>query len=259
ELLEEDRLVAVGRARAAVFLRPREAGVSRLAELAAPVAVGVLEAAGAAPAGSLREGLRDEAAGLPAARPPLGGGAPLHEAILNRKDAMELLRPVTEAEVIAEFLRAELDSPRYGARIRELLEADDTLVTRPDFGDPRENAARAELLDRHRGWLRREGLFNGLPTDIAWFATSVSRDELLSIPSVEWDWSRERSGGTRRPGEAGRRIGAGEIPGLDVGGDEAVAVALTRHATARAPAPRLIALAPPDASRLVLLEGPARL
>jgi hypothetical protein len=37
---------------------------------------------------------------------------------------MELLRPVTEAKVVAEFLRAELASDRWSDRIRGLLEDD---------------------------------------------------------------------------------------------------------------------------------------
>src|ERR1700704_6326453 len=45
ELLEEDRLVAVRRAGAAVLLRPRQACVAGLAELVAPLAVRVLEPA----------------------------------------------------------------------------------------------------------------------------------------------------------------------------------------------------------------------
>ena len=37
---------------------------------------------------------------------------------------MKLLRPITEDEMIATFLRAELDSGRYGERLRGFLARD---------------------------------------------------------------------------------------------------------------------------------------
>ena len=52
-LLVEDRLVAVGRARAAVLLRPGQAGVAGVVELAAPLAAELLEPLRAAPAAAL--------------------------------------------------------------------------------------------------------------------------------------------------------------------------------------------------------------
>src|SRR5262249_39842901 len=54
ELLVEDRLEAVGRAGASVFLRPGQTGVARLVEVAAPLAhERILEALGAASAAAL--------------------------------------------------------------------------------------------------------------------------------------------------------------------------------------------------------------
>jgi hypothetical protein len=170
---------------------------------------------------------------------------------------MDLLHVVTEAEVVAAFLRAELGSPRYGAPIRELMTSDATLVTEPRLDDERENAERAELLDRHRSWLRREGLFDGLPREIEWFVASTPRPELLEILYIDWGWWVEITGGTRRPLDAARRIRAGRVPGSDIGEEEGVALALAPPG--RVPAPRLIALAPPDLRRVVLLEGHARL
>ena len=93
ELLEEDRLVAVRRARASVLARPRQAGVAGLAELAAPLAVRVLEPASAARARALREVARDEAAHLLPEGRLIGGVAEVHGTILNRNRTMELLRP----------------------------------------------------------------------------------------------------------------------------------------------------------------------
>src|SRR5204863_3991947 len=86
-----------------------------------------------------------------------GGGGSLR----RRPGRMRIVRAAREAEVVAAFLRAELESPRWGARLQAFLDEDarDAAVLQ----DPGADAYRAELLDRHRGWLRREGLFAGLP------------------------------------------------------------------------------------------------
>jgi hypothetical protein len=171
---------------------------------------------------------------------------------------MRVLRSVSEAEVIATFLRAELDSPRYGDTIRELLAADGrdvSLIARPDVANSDDNAYRDSLLGRYRGWTSRIGLFNGFPHEVAWSRVALTRDEVLSILYIDWDWWLRISGGTRRPRDAARRIRAGEIPGATAEPEEPLAARLA--ATEKLPG--LIAVAPSDHSKLVLLEGHVRL
>ena len=42
---------------------------------------------------------------------------------------MRLIERIDEAEVVAEFLRAEIDSPRFGARVRDFPEKSAVVVT----------------------------------------------------------------------------------------------------------------------------------
>jgi hypothetical protein len=171
---------------------------------------------------------------------------------------MRLLRESSEAEVVATFLRAELDSSRYGDTVRALLgEAGETedLLRRPMVADQRENDVREELLDRYRGWLRREGLFGGFPENVDWSLAALTREEMLSILYIDWDWWLRISGGTRRPVDAAARIRAGEIPGSTVEEHNPIAARLSSVD----PPPELIVVAPPHLSRLVLLEGHFRL
>jgi hypothetical protein len=154
--------------------------------------------------------------------------------------------------MVATFLRAELDSQRYGPEIRALLDRDVSVITGPRLDDEEENAYRASLLDAYRAWLRRDGLFSGFPHDVSWKRVALTRDEVLAIEYINWDWWLRISGGTRRPLDAAARIRAGLVPGADVAGDEAIARDAANH-------PPLIAVSVPNRPKLVLVEGHVRL
>jgi hypothetical protein len=174
------------------------------------------------------------------------------------RDGIRILDRVSEPEVIASFLRGELASDRWSGVLGELLAADrrsPSVVTSPDWDDPDENAYRDDLLDRHRAWLQREGLFGGFPHDVEWFRAALSRERVLSVLYIDWDWWLRISGGTRSPVEAARRIRNGEIPGSTAEWHEPIASRLRSED----PPPELIVVSMPDLLKLVLLEGHVRL
>jgi hypothetical protein len=142
---------------------------------------------------------------------------------------VQILKQVTEDEVLECFVRAERDSSRYGEAVRKL--------ERRVGDNPR------AILSAYRAW-PDEGLFGGFPHDVRWCLARLTRDELLEIRYINWDWWLRISGGTRRPREAAARSQADD-------GDE-------RIARAAATNPPLIAVRAPD-SYLVLLEGHVRL
>jgi hypothetical protein len=137
---------------------------------------------------------------------------------------------MTEDEMIDVFIRGELESERWREKILALGDLD----------------ART-LLEEHRAYERREGLFLDFPRDVDWFCAAVTRDELLAIRYIDWHWWLEVSEGTRDARVAARRIRAGEVPGV----------------TAEEHDPRfdhpLIAATTPALSPVVLVEGHARL
>src|SRR5205823_5317537 len=111
-------------------------------------------------------------------------------------------------------------SPRYGERLLGFLREDGvhaSLVTGPNLDDSDENAYRETLLDRHRGWLRREGLFAGLPLEIDWSRAALTPDEVLAIRYINWDWWLVVSGGTRLPLDTAERISRQRDRGRDRG------------------------------------------
>jgi hypothetical protein len=151
---------------------------------------------------------------------------------------MHILRAATEDEVLTAFVHAERDSGRYGERVRELLEK--------HGGDVR------AVLEEHRAWERRDGLFGGFPREVRWYRARLTKGELLDILYINWDWWLRLTDGTRKPRDAAARVRAGLVPGVEPDeGDE-------RIARGAATNPELIAVRAPG-SHLVLLEGHVRL
>lgn len=171
---------------------------------------------------------------------------------------MRILRAASEAEVLAAFLRGELNSPRWRTGLLGLLaedRVDESVLRTPDLADADQCAYREALLDRHRAWLRREGLFQGFPERVEWTRVALVPDEVLAIRYINWDWWLRISDGTRRPLVAAARIRRGEVAGVTAEEHERIAARLD---TTEPPA-ELIAVALPGGSRLVVLEGHVRL
>lgn len=167
-------------------------------------------------------------------------------------------RPITEDEVISVLLRGELDSGRYGETLRGLLTRDgrdEDVLRRPDLDDAAGNRYRRQLLDDHRAYERREGLFLDFPQRVDWYRAVLDREEVLDILYIDWDWWLELSGGSRRPRDAARRIRAGEIEDPNLAEHERVAAALRKSPLP----PELIAVTTPAFTPLVLVEGHVRL
>jgi hypothetical protein len=166
------------------------------------------------------------------------------------------LRESHESEVIAAFLRAEIDSPRWGAKIRTLLgqhEQSVSVVRMPDLGSSSQNSYRQRLLGEFRGWSDRL-LFAGFPQDVMWSRVQLDRNELDAIKYINYSYWVELSGGSRQPRDAARRIAAG-LAEEHRHGYEAIAERIRQ----RGALPEMILVADRAEGRLVVLEGNARL
>src|SRR5688572_22614645 len=115
---------------------------------------------------------------------------------------MRLIERVDEADVIAEFLRAEIDSPRFGPRVRARIENDaraESIVRTPDTTNAEDNAYRAALLHSYRGVGGSAPLLEGLPDEIEWHRATIARDALDEVHYIDYPYWNELSAGTRSP------------------------------------------------------------
>jgi len=101
-----------------------------------------------------------------------------------------------------------------------------------------------EVDERKRQWHDHSGLFDGVPDDVEWERVALTRDEVLEVLYINWDWWLRLTNGTRRPRDAA--LNQERDPG-----DEVIARAAATN-------PELIAVRVPG-SYLVLLEGHVRL
>jgi hypothetical protein len=135
---------------------------------------------------------------------------------------MRVLRSAGEEEMVLAFLRAELASSRFAGDVAAALArqgADRSLVHRADLSDAEANLKRHQALEDYRGPRRgpRAGIFGGLPDDVAWSWVALTREELLDVRYIDWEYWLEVTGGTRRPADAIRRMrGRWDVPGDEV-------------------------------------------
>ena len=93
---------------------------------------------------------------------------------------MKRLHPVSEVEVISEFLKCEFYHDDFH-RDRERFER---VVMHADLNDERENAIRRALLFRRRGHMWRE-----LPANTQWWHVEIESEDLRKIrvfPRAQW-------------------------------------------------------------------------
>ena len=172
---------------------------------------------------------------------------------------MRRLRPSSEAEMVALFLRTELPAARSRDDLRAHLEQarlSERVITDPDLDDDAENQARLRLLTRHRGYGTRIELFDGFPDDVRWQWMAITLAELTRVRYIDYDYWVELSGGTRLAVDAAPRIRAGVAP-FRVPSDWALGMAQAVADGARFPPLILVTTGP--GGDLVVLEGHARL
>ena len=100
---------------------------------------------------------------------------------------MRKIRDISEDEMIAVFLQAELNSVRFRQDIEAYLQQeriDPHILHAPDWRNAQENALRRAILGIHRGYGRNEGYFIGFPTDVRWERVTLTREELEQVRYV---------------------------------------------------------------------------
>jgi hypothetical protein len=178
----------------------------------------------------------------------------------RKLNAVHGFRPAAESEGVLAFLRGELDSERFGNDVkRALVDAGGLeLLRSPDLDSEEENRARGRAPCAGRGWRSTE-LFEVFPEKVEWYHGVLQPDALGRVRFIDYSYWIELSGGSRRPAHVLPTLRAGRLPGwvTELGTSWYFEFA-AELATVQV-VDDLIAMAPPDLAKLVLLEGHSRL
>jgi hypothetical protein len=98
---------------------------------------------------------------------------------------MKFVASASEPEMVLAFLEAELNSPVWGRRIRELI-GDTSLITSGDPTDGGQNELRKTVLAETRGYGRNMWLFEGFPADVDWVRLDASIGDLGAMRHMDY-------------------------------------------------------------------------
>ncbi len=123
---------------------------------------------------------------------------------------MKIISKSSENEMISVFLKAEINSPRFGKNVESAMRqngVDRGIIDEPNINDPVENRKRVAVLG-FRGYPNR-ALFTGFPPDVEWELVTVDRKDLEKTLYIKDDYWIKLSNETRLPTEAAKNIRAG--------------------------------------------------
>ena len=172
---------------------------------------------------------------------------------------MRIIQDIQENDMVAAFLRAEVDSPRFGPLLADQLRSkkiSPSILREPDVRNDMENQTRADLLSESRGYRRNAALFHGFPDDCQWKLVAMTRSDLNNVKYINYDYWVELSGGTRLVADAAKWIRSGKVKDEFI--DECI-LAVARDLARGKSSPEMILATDEQAMKLVVLEGHVRM
>ncbi len=174
--------------------------------------------------------------------------------------SMKLTKQTPEAVMVAEFVKAEFKSVRFGSLTQAAAqEAGLELhhIVKPVLTKRHDNDRRAEALEIRRGYRTRTNLFAGMPNRAKWYRCELNAADFERLryinckPTIEWG---ALSGGTHLVKDGAKLIFA-----MPQNKDPAMHVRMVyRQVRQKLSLPPIIVVTDPKRSRLVVLEGSVR-
>jgi hypothetical protein len=177
-------------------------------------------------------------------------------AVQGQEHKMIELAPSNENEMVLAFLKAEIDSPRFGDAYQNLMQQSgldkSELIDSASLSDPLQNAARRTLLGDARGYGNNVYLFAGFPQNVAWRRVKITSGEYATLMYTKYPAWIDLSGGSRKVVDGAKNIGSVAVDEQTISDIQAVAEAVKKGQRY----PELIAVEAADG--IVLVEGHIR-
>jgi len=126
---------------------------------------------------------------------------------------MKTVKEVSEDEMIACFLKAEIISPRYKNILLSILKhfnETTEVLKKPNINDENENDIRYKILTEFRGYGKRTHLFDGFPYDVKWYEVWLTKKEVNKIRYANYSYWIKLSDNTRNPKIAAKNLQKGK-------------------------------------------------
>lgn len=172
---------------------------------------------------------------------------------------MKVIRKISEDEMIAHFLKGEINSNRFAKKLIDIckkLNVNISIIKNPDLNSRKENNVRKKIIGIFRGYGLNKELFENFPEDLDWEIVELNRKELEGIKYINYDYWIKLSKGTRLPSKAAESISEGiEI----LGESNNKFIESAKHLKGGGKFPKMIIVTNEKRKKLVVLEGHLRL
>ena len=125
---------------------------------------------------------------------------------------MKLVKKSSEAEMILEFLKGELNSKRFNKDLNNAINTlglDSNTILNGNIEDEKENIDRLKIMKKFRGY-PDEKLFERFPKIEDWKYFELNENDINNIYYIDYDYWNELSNGTSKPVEAAKVIKSGK-------------------------------------------------
>ena len=125
---------------------------------------------------------------------------------------MEIVKKSSEAEMILEFLKGEINSARFNDdlnRVLKELEIDENIINNGNIFNSEENLLRLKIMKLYRGYPDDE-LFERFPKINEWNYMKLNSADINNIYYIDYDYWNELSNNTSNPVEASKVIKSGK-------------------------------------------------
>lgn len=125
---------------------------------------------------------------------------------------MKILKDISEEEMTHLFIMQQIGSFRFAKEMEEIIKkhgVNRKIIDNPNFEDQNENELRLRLRQSFGGSDDEGHLFDNFPKNVSWKRAMLSKEDLIKVKYIDYDYWIKLSNGTRlvKDGASGIRKG----------------------------------------------------
>jgi len=113
---------------------------------------------------------------------------------------MQILKDISEEKMTHMFIMQQMGSFRFADEMQQIMDkfgVDRKIIDNPNFKDQNENDLRLKLRQSFGGSDDDGHLFDNFPKNVSWKRAVLTKDDLMKVKYIDYDYWIELSNGTR--------------------------------------------------------------